>query len=453
MSEQRIDKIAVQVEGKILNVIGKSFSKMLTDVKTITGKKYDGDNKLWIVPINQVQFNKFLVDNNLEVIGNESSQGAFFDDGEPDDYAITQSNKSKQETALAEQDNVIAKIYSEEEITAILDITEGGIPELNIDGKTLVRQIKATMMYYKNKVAKKTGSNRPDGLFLDEAMSLTLKALRMGINTTLFSIWEDSNGGITEHLSYKVSNSWINHKMPNCIIHTFELVNEEKLKYTSNKYTDNIEDKVYKTCIVAKEDAKDMRGYSHQVYNEYFKMNEKIGYSESKRLRDEAKNQAMSEYATVEGVGVVEAGEIYKLKYDEFKKDGKTIYFLKPNKNGEFEFERYKNDQIKKVKNSNPKGRGDDFKAGKRSVCAAAVKLGEIDLNNTKNQYSFSPDTTQFLVENTEYDNLPDDNHNKVSAINIVNGNNKLDSKDLTVTERTNLYRGDGEEEDDNWLD
>jgi len=457
------DKIKVKTNnGQIFYVIGKEFSGILGSIKTVQGRKFDGDSKTWNLPFDRNGLNSFLEEHGLQTAGSEDDTlDEFFADGD------SQSNNTKPQTELAttnkKQDVRLAKkqkaelqqIYTEKELRNLLNITDHGLPEYGVDGETLLRTIMATMLYHENKGV--SGREKEDviGLHPHEALILTINAIRMGVNTSSFSCWKKSDGTVETHLSYHVAQTWIRYCIPECIIHNFEITNEdaEYVSHTENKYTVNaVNDIVYKSCLLTPDQAKEARVLANEIrceFRESRKLTKTILLpSEYKKEWDMAQNMAFEQCATATGVGVLEATEVYYTETESYTgKDGKKKWKDVRDEKGHVKIQTYgKSNSVPKRRKPNPKGRGNGFIAQKRATTDAAMKLGAINLRDVdKSHHKFNPKVIEFLADNPEYDTVSDSEPAKQHALAQIGGK-KSEYEDIPFEGRVDLLRGDEQE-------
>lgn len=63
------DRIRVQIEGKLYNIIGGAFQEMLAAVKQINGRRFDGNSKLWQLPGTTRQIQDQLASSGFQLEG------------------------------------------------------------------------------------------------------------------------------------------------------------------------------------------------------------------------------------------------------------------------------------------------------------------------------------------------------------------------------------------------
>lgn len=64
-----MDTLKIFVEGKEITLAGSEFFEILTAVKAIQGRRWDGDRKLWILPLTLAEAKEAL--SKYKILGNE----------------------------------------------------------------------------------------------------------------------------------------------------------------------------------------------------------------------------------------------------------------------------------------------------------------------------------------------------------------------------------------------
>lgn len=64
-----VNTLKIKVEGKEFTVAGASFYEMLGQVKDIEGRRWDGDRKLWVLPLTQSEAKEVLSE--YQILGDE----------------------------------------------------------------------------------------------------------------------------------------------------------------------------------------------------------------------------------------------------------------------------------------------------------------------------------------------------------------------------------------------
>lgn len=72
----RKDRIRVQIKGKEYNVVGGDFQTMLAAVKQIPGRRFLGDQKVWLLPGAVGEVRQFLADRGLKLSGGTPVESA-----------------------------------------------------------------------------------------------------------------------------------------------------------------------------------------------------------------------------------------------------------------------------------------------------------------------------------------------------------------------------------------
>jgi hypothetical protein len=437
MYKQKQSFVKVQVRGNSYKVIGGKFNDMLAVVKSVEGRRFDGKSKSWTIPDDQYDSLIKGLKDGMELVADGVTQSEFFPDSEQaDTYELSTSSPSDNQSSIQ-----IKNIYTEDELMTMFNISEMGLPELGISSEVLISTVASTLLYFNNKgVSRKENGEEINGLYPHEALILSIDALRMGVNTSSFSCWEKKDGKIEYHLSYKVAQTWIQKCIPQAIVKTFlvEPDSNEYARYTSNRYSvDGVHDIVYKACVLTQKEAKEARLLANEIRRDFREMRKELSVpispADYEKEWDKANNMAFEQCATVVGVGILEVSDVYACQWDSYKdKKGYTKWVVKKDKSGNILLKTDDDGNLKRKK-PNPNGRGDNFIAEKRAMSAAAYMLGEVNLNGYKSEHSFNPDVTKFLVQNPEYDALPDDNLSKKTALQSVIETSEVEYEHLPV--------------------
>jgi hypothetical protein len=316
--------------------------------------------------------------------------------------------------------------YTPGEIVEMLNIP-GGFPEHNMTGEDVAKAILTTRAF----VGIVTGREDKENKYLTptEALSLVLSARSMGVDPRYFHVWEQK-GAIKTQLDYRVSIAWIKY-----------LLGRQSIIYTTEckeVHKDHEHEKVYKAYAVSEKDVPQMRK-DIATYLALLR-EEKNNDKSIKRLLEEAKELSIMAHSTAEGIGVINAEEVYEAEWGNYK--GKP-YMIKDEKGAIMLKKAKDNKTLVKKRGYRPSGRGGNFKPEKRALVDLANKLGMIDFRTVKeNPYKFDIEATQRLIDNPEINVLPEGNPHKKNLISgssddIVNG---------TFEERVDALRGAEEE-------